>query len=421
MYSPELTSLRREALEAQLRPVLPDGLVEFSVEEVREFQEGFKDLFDKKGQHTRALSPAESQFIQNERIFSKISYQYFAERYWTVNLAGQTLGPLFPLWESQLLVLHELGRLEWERHQSGYPDGLIVNTLKARQMGLSTLAESLLGHRLVTHGDVNGLLASDVPDNSNFLYDMFERGIDNLPWYLRPTITERVKNDEMVFATGSRLMMGASKSTRGADKTESGGGRKGQLGRGKTVSVVHLSELATWVNPSQIDGSLTPGIPVSPFTLWIKESTAQGRGPHNWWYQDWLLAKSGKSRSAAVFIGWWAEKEKYWLPFPSDWIPKDETLQHARRIEETSARWMHGRVYRPTKEQLYWYERARGEAEAKDQLEEFLQEYPADDEEAFQMSGRSVFKVGVRERVRIQARPLAGLVEVMSHARMGGA
>lgn len=419
MYSPQLVSLRREKVEATLGDALPGGLREYSVPEVQEFQYGFLGLFDKKGLPTRGLSPRESAFVLNEQIFGKISYRYFAERYWTVNLAGQTLGPLFPLWESQRLILAKLGQLEWERHQSGYRDGLIVNILKARQLGASTLAESLVGHRLLTHSDINALLASDVPDNSNFLYDMFERGVDNLPWYMRPTITERVKNDEMVFGTGSRLMMGASKSTRGAEKNDTGGGRKGQLGRGKTVSVVHLSELATWTNPGQIDTSLEPGIPASPLTLWLKESTAQGRGPHNWWYMDWQLAKSKDSRSTAIFLGWYAEREKYWLPFPAGWIPSTDTLSHARRIEETSPRWMGGKAYQCTKEQLYWYERTKAEKIAKDMLEDFLQEYPADDEEAFQLSGKSVFKVMLRERIRQQARPLLGLVDVVSHRELG--
>lgn len=421
MYSPQVCARRRAAIEAILAPALPRGLRDYTVSEVKEFREfRFKGLFDKHGQKTRSLAPDETAFILNEQALTKIDYAYFAERYWTVNLAGQTLGPLFPLWESQRLILSQLGRMEWERFESGYPDGLIANVLKARQLGASTLVESMLGHRLVTHGNVNGLLASDVPDNSNFLYDMFERGIDHLPWYLRPTIAERVKNDEMVFATGSRLMMGASKSTRGAhDSAAQKGGAKGQLGRGKTVSVIHLSELATWTNPDQIDGALEPGIPRSPFTLWIKESTAQGRGPHNWWYMDWQAAKSGRGRSFPIFIGWWAEKEKYWLPYPASWTPSEETLSHARRIVENSPRWTGGTVYHPTKEQLYWYETTRAEKAAKDLLEEFLQEYPADDEEAFQLSGKSVFKVSVRERVRTQMRSLTGLIEIKSQRELG--
>lgn len=418
MYHPTIIARNRATVERSLAEALPYGLHDYAVGEVQEFVEGMRHLFDKHGQVTRPLSQAESTFITNERILTKLDYRYWAERYCVVNLAGQTLGPLYPLWESQEMILDKIAQIQFDRDQSGHPDGVVADILKARQMGASTLTESLVGHRITTHGDVNALLASDVPDNSNFLYDMFERVVDNLPWFLKPTITERVKNDEMVMGTGSRLMMGASKSTRGADATASGGGKKGQLGRGKTVSVVHLSEIATWTNPTQIDTSLSPGIPVSPFTLWLKESTGQGRGPRNWWYMDWQNAKSGRSRSVAIFIGWYAERGKYWLPYPTEWSPNPDTLTHARRIEETSPRWM-GRVYHPSKEQLYWYETTRAEYASKDQLEDFLQEYPADDEEAFQMSGKSVFPILARERVRNQARPLTGMVEIRPNRELG--
>lgn len=418
MYSPKVVAVRREQVEAALKPLFPKGLREYSTQEVQEFRFGMRDLFDKKGNRTRSLTDREQAFITNERVLGKIDWRYWAERYATINLAGQAIGPLFPLWETQELILEKFAAIEWDHFSTNHPDGIVVDLLKDRQIGASTMVQSLAAHRITTHTHVNGLLASDVPDNSNFIYDMFERVVDNLPWYMRPTITERVKNDEMVFATGSRVMMAASKSTRGADKTDSGGGKKGQIGRGKTLSVVHLTELATWTNPGQIDTSLEPGIPQTPLTLWVKESTAQGRGKHNWWYMDWQAAKSGRSRTHAIFVGWYMEKSRHWLPTPAGWTPSADTLAHARRIEETSPRWA-GRRYTPTREQLYWYERTRQEKDDKGALEEFLQEHPADDEEAFQMSGKSVFPIKIRERVKAQLRPLSGLVEVRSHQELG--
>lgn len=421
MYHAQIVAAAREKLEGLLAKDLPHGLVEYSTGEVATFREGFRGLFDKHGAPTRELFPEEIAFIQNERLLTPIDYRYWAERYSTINLAGQTLGPLYPLWESQELILDEIAGIELADSQARLPAGIAADILKGRQMGISTLVESLATHRVTTHGQVNALLASDVPDNSNFLYDMFERNVDHLPFYMKPSITERVKNDEMVFGTGSRLMMGASKSTRGADRSEDGTtGKKGQLGRGKTLAVIHLSELATWVNPNQIDTALEPGIPRSTFTLWLKESTAQGRGSRNWWYMDWQLAKSHKSRSHAIFIGWYAEKTKNRLPAPLDWVPKEETIKHAARIEETSPRWMRGHAYICSKDQLYWYETVRAEKTAKGGLEEFLQEYPADDEEAFQMSGKSVFPAMIRERVKGQMRPLCGMVEIKPNRELGG-
>lgn len=422
MYHPTLIALARARVEPTLRTALPGGLREYSLSEVAEFRARFADLHHPKtGEPQRPLAKDEHAFILNERVMCKLAYRYFAERYWTINIAGQALAPLYPLWETQELVLGRIADLQWARHESGHPDGIVFDLLKDRQMGGSTLMSSLLGHRVTTHAHINGLLASDEPDNSAFLYDMFERGVDNLPFYLKPTITERVKNDEMVFATDSRLMVSASKSTRGADSTLSGASKRGQLGRGKTLSVVHLSELATYTNPSQVDTALDPAIPRSPFTLWGKESSAQGRGKNNWWYQDWQVMKSGKGRGIAIFIGWYLEKSRHHLPPPPNWTPSQDTLAHARKIEETSPRWLKGRVYHPTVEQLCWYEHARAEAVAKDNLEGFLQEHPADDEEAFQFSGKSVVSVLVRERIKSQARPMVGMVEVRTNRELGTA
>ncbi len=297
---------------------------------------------------------------------------------------------------------------------------MLIDILKARQLGASTLCSSILCHRTTTHPHTFGLLASDVPDNSAFLYDMYERQLDHLPWWMKPTVVERVKNDEIVYDTGSRLFVGASKSTRGADKLKRGSieGKKGQLGRGRTVAVAHLSEIATWTNPQQIDSSFLPTVPYSPAVFVAKESTAQGWGPRNYWCQDFQIAKTGRGRFRAIFIPWYAEPTKYCLPAPLSWSPSDETLAHARRAEEYGPRWMH-RTVSLTRDQLYWYETARAEADAKDLLSDFLQEFPADDEEAFQMAGHSIFTVKVIERIKAQSRPVIGMVDVRSNRQLG--
>ena len=416
MYSAKIVSRRRAQLERALGDTLPRGLVEYSTEEVKEFRfERFANLFDKHGKRTRELTPEEDAFVLNEQLLGKIDYRYFAERYSTINIAGQATGSLYPLFESQVLILAEIGRVEFDRVEAEHPDGVCVDILKARQLGASSLSVSILAHRTLTHSNVFSLICSDVPDNADFLFDMYERTLDNLPWYLMPTVAERVKNDEIAYATGTRVFHGASKSTRGADKSgrNATDGAKGNLGRGKTLSVVHQSEIATWTNPSQIDTALEPAIAVSPMTFWIKESTAQGRGTKNWWYNEWQLAKSGKSRAIGVFIPWYAERSKYTLPAPVNWSPSEATVTHARRAEENGPRWMHRPVHL-TRNQLYWYEKTRSEKESKGLLAEFLQEYPADDEEAFQYSGQAqVVSPLVLARVRDQARPIVSMIEVL--------
>lgn len=416
MYHPHIVARRRAAVERALAEVIPHGLHEYSVDEVREFTEQrFANLFDKRGEQTRPLTPEEAEFVLNEQLLGKIDFKYFGERYCQISVGGQSVGSLFPLFESQQMILDEFGRIEKERADDDHPDGIITNILKDRQQGISTLSIAINFHRTVTHASLNSLIASDVPSSTSNLWDMYERMLLGLPWYLRPTVNEQTKNDEIVYATGTRVLAGWSKSTRGADKSSrtATDGVKGQLGRGRTSAIVHLSELATWTNPGQIDTALEPGIPVTPMTFWVKESTAQGRGTKNWWYNEWQLAKSGKSRATPVFIPCFATKTKNTLPPPLDWVPSSDTLKVARRYEETGPRWMHKPV-RATRGQLYWYERARAVAEEKNQLAEFIQEHPVDDDEAFQYSGQTqVLKADVLARLRNSARPVGSLVEVL--------
>jgi hypothetical protein len=199
--------------------------------------------------------------------------------------------------------------------------------------------------------------------------------------------------------------MQSGKAMRG-QLTEDSGEGKGEMGRSHTFSGMHLSELATWEYPEQLDSSLFPTIPVAPYTFGILESTAKGR--HNWWHRQWELSERGMGsvhKFSAVFIPWYAEPDKWRLRPPMDWTPSGPTLEHAARCEEQSHRWL-GKTVTLTRDQLYWYEGARAASEEKEDLAHFLAEYPAEPEECFQFSGRSIFPLALRERIKAQARPL---------------
>src|SRR5678815_5146916 len=105
------------------------------------------------------------------------------------------------------------------------------------------------------------------------------------------------------------------------------------------------------------------------------------------------------------FIPWYAEPSKWRLKPPADWIPSDPTLAHARAAEDEGPRWLKQKV-QLTRDQMYWYERARSSAEAEEKLAQFLTQYPATPEESFQYSGRSIFPLSVRERIKQQARKI---------------
>lgn len=382
------------------------SLVEHSVEEVIEWTAHLDLIWDAKAeQPLRPLSADEQGFVQNELLLTKSSFTYWAERYAFINSKGTTLMRLFPLWESQTLILDEIGRLQLASLSGAHHDGLLIALLKARQLGGSTLAQTLIAHRVTTQDNQLGLIAADVPEQSAFLFDMLERIYLNLPWWLRPNVVEWTKNNEIKFDGGSNVWVGSGKSTRGQT------GDRGQLGRGRTVGTMHLSELSTWEDTQQLDASLFPTMHPSPRLLAILESTGRGRG--NYWHKLWKQAREGGSRFTPVFIPWYAEKTRYSTPAPVGWSPKLSTTAHAKKAEEVGPRWLR-RPVSLTRDQLFWYERTRAEAKAlgTEQERAFLENYCADDEEAFQFSGRSVVPFEVLTRIEDQMRGLKACFEI---------
>lgn len=418
MYAPVVIAARQRRIERLFAATLPsEGLIRYPVSACRTRAADLAALWNPETQTaSRAFSQDEEAFVVNEQLLCKLDYRYAAERYLYINKAGQVLEPLFPLWESQTLLLDALAREEETRWRSKHPDGLLANVIKGRQLGCSTWVQSLLAHRVLTHGQVRALIASDVPQNSGSegLFGMLELMVEHWPWWLKPTERFHTKNKHIMWENGSRVIVESGKSMKGGLMEE--GGEKGQLGRSKTFSLAHLSEITTWERPEQINSSLLPAIPRTPRTLCIRESTAMGR--NNYWHQEWNLAASGEDpRFFNIFIPFYAEQSQYWLPTPADWIPSDDTLAFARRVTQEGPKYMH-RPVSLTKEQLYWYELTKRAAIKRDELYKFLSEYPAEPEEAFQNSGRSIFSIETLTRLSHQARPLADLWRVAPRAEL---
>jgi len=257
----------------------------------------------------------------------------------------------------------------------------------------STIVQSLVAHRVTTHTHVNALTASDVPENSGSegIFGKFELIVEHLPWYLRPATKFHKKDTHWVFGNGSWMTVESGKSMKGGLQDQ--GGQKGNLGRSRTYTVFHLTELSTWERPEQIDDGLLPAVPRSALTLGLKESTAKGR--HNWHHEDWLEAVRGQGMGAvggrfiAIFLPWYA-LQKYWLPAPLAWSPDPATMAHAQKAEREGPKWL-SRPVTLSRNQLYWYEQTRADYLRKGEIAKFLEEYAADPEECFQHSGKSIF------------------------------
>jgi hypothetical protein len=407
MFSPRAVAAAEARVCDQLG--LRGGLIRRPIDACWALREHLDSLRDESGTLLRPLTPEENTFILHETLLATIDYRYWSDRWATIAKETQEAAPISPRWASQELFLARMGTVEDDHAASGNPDGVLINILKARQLGISTECEVILAHRVTTQPTVRGLVAADSPEQSEYLLSMAEFVIESLPWWLKvKAVPPTVKGKILTFQTNASIRVGAGKSMRGglADKGKS----KGQLGRGKTWTTVHLSEISTWERPEQIEDSLMPGVPRRGHVFVARESTAKGR--FDYWHREWNKARDGVGRYTNIFIPWYIEPDKYWLPAPEGWEPSPSTKQHAEAVELDSPKWCLGATHRLSREKLYFYEATRVSFESDGELYKFFEEYPATPEEAFQHAGRSIFPAAVLEALKGQERPPVSICAV---------
>lgn len=370
MYSPKVIAAKARLIESKT----PIRLKEHSIQEVDYWVQRLKALIHPDSKETnprlvRSLNEHEQAFVDNEITMCKISYPYWATRYAFIKTDKGGLARI-KFWESQEMLLSAIGALEEARKPI-----LIIN-LKARQIGASTISESILTHKVTNKTGITSLVASDEPSKSTFLFNMMQRIFTHLPYYLQPHREYEVKGTQLVFdQLDSHIFV------------DSGNKRAGGIGQGMTIHSGHLSELATWQMPEMITEDLIPALlsGASPNTFFIMESTAKGRSGA--WYEWWKAAKRKKFHGfVPVFIPWWAIKEKYATDPELGWEPSDRVIKLAIALKNTKG-------IELSRKQMFWWDKTYESFKEEDRLDAFFAEYASDDNEAFQLSGKTVFPI----------------------------
>lgn len=368
---------------AEIEKALPIKLREYSIAEIDEWLYRLGSLIDPSSSEKliklkRPLSEEERQFIANETLLCKISYLHFATRYcYILRDTGGEQRLIF--WESQEHILKTIADLE----DAGKP--ILLINLKARQLGASTIYETILTHRVLFTPGIISLIAAAEPTQSTHLFNMAERVFNHLPFYLQPHREYHVKGQEMFFdLIDSKLIV------------DSGNKKVGNIGEGRTIHCGHLSELSSWNDTDMITKDLFPAVMsgLSPRTFFVLESTAEGEG--NTWHNWWRAAKRGAFHGfTPLFIPWYAIKEKYAAWPPDIWTPNEITVAKANSLKAKGVTL--------NEKQMYWWEKKYESYKADNKLNEFFAEYCGDDEEAFQSTGRSIFSVEDLQRLKNRA------------------
>ena len=367
----------------------------------------FDELWDPdQGKLSRPLTTEESRFISNERKLCALDFRYWSTQYAHI-VDKHKKDVLFTPNIGQQIMLDI-----WGEHEE-LAIAIIILNLKARQLGISTLWELGVCHRFQFVPMTNAVVASADPKKTLEMGKMIRFCLDRQPWWLLPTSREdRVEKNMVVefrqIDTG--LSIQAGNQFHG-------------VARGATPNVGHLSEVSSWMNAREdIDSSFIFAIHETPEVFVGLETTADGLD--NWFYDKWQRVKVDwprhRSRYRNVFLPWFVGTDIYPMatdlrnrPVPADWIPMDRTVHHAERARQyvlsNELLFKHlakgDKDWRMPVEQMWFYEIEREGALAEKNLNKFLSQMPADDQEAFQNTGTSVLDQDVilnyRERVRV--------------------
>jgi hypothetical protein len=237
--------------------------------------------------------------------------------------------------------------------------------LKARREGVSTWSEGRLFHAATTIPNCNTFIIAHNNKSLNTVYQMSQLFYDYLPDQFRPMKRYSSKK-ELVFENPSdkdRLTQPGLRSrievhtSKQSDSVRSGG-----------YACAHFSEVAFFSDPETLMGSTIPTFANVPGAIVILESTANGRG--NYFHEEWLNAKAGKSNFYPAFLSW--------IDFNEYRKPEDQEGEFkeilATMDEEEK---MLVQKYKVDISQLHW--RRHMLQYFQDDLDLFHQEYPVDD------------------------------------------
>jgi hypothetical protein len=391
MYCQEKIAERLDLAEKKLgwRPVY------HSVKEVEAINRRLDEIATRNndgrpdGGTTRPYTDEEKLWIRNERVLCACDAAYFATRYAFIKTKENHI-KRFSFQVAQRVYFNVIAELE--RRGAA----IQLQILKARQLGMSTLTEILVAHRIFFTYGVNAVIASADQQKTGIMAQMIFMVYDNLPYWMKPPFSRRVESDKGML-TLAGIQSGVSFQH---------GAQTSGIARGTTPTVVHLSEVSSYQDPDEtIESSLFRAVHESPNVFMVLESTAEG--VDDWWHKTWKKSKNGwskgKARLCPLFLPWFIGSEIYptetWIrtrPIPADWIPSKETRAMMAKANayvqnDPVLSLVMGKNWTLPPEQAWFWEVSYEESKDKGREKLWAQEMPGDDVEAFQGSYDSVF------------------------------
>ena len=255
-------------------------------------------------------------------------------------------------------------KLETQLQETGKVRAIV---LKARQQGISTYCAARVFWKTFFTPYTRSVVMAHDSATSDALFNMSRNIIDNME---EPPTLNKSNAKEILFEhnkSGYRLYTAGAK----------------EAGRGTTPTIAHLSEVGFWQFDEQILAGLFQGISQEEGTEVILESTANGASGE--FYRLYQGAMKGENEYIPIFLPWYITQE-YRRKAPED-------------MELTEEEWELLERHDLDNDQLYWRRLKIAESGER----KFKQEYPATPEEAFLVTGNSVFDQEIVNSIQVRA------------------
>jgi hypothetical protein len=308
----------------------------------------------------------------------------------------------FRLNYAQRILLEELERMRL----AGVPIRIIL--LKARQWGGSTLVQLYMSwiQLFVMEGWYSVIIAQ-TKDTAKRIKAMYKKVLDEFPSRavfgidgLKFSPYEHSAADSIITDLKGTIIRDNVITIASYENFEST--------RGMDYAMAHFSECAYWTtteskSAEKVITNIDSNILEKPLTIEISESTANGMS--GYFYDEYQLAKEGKSSRKAIFIPFFYiendmlyfkdEEEKkafvIWLLENKDNdVAPDETHESGKYLYSL---WEKG----ATLEHIKWYIQKR---ESFHDHASMASEAPSDDIECFKYSGHLVFHIHIIDELR---------------------
>jgi len=298
----------------------------------------------------RKLELAKELFKRKKKGEYKNNFELFAKEQIRIITKNASQGFVPFVFNSAQKEINE--KLEEQLKNTGKVRAIV---LKARQQGVSTYCAARVFWKTYFTPFTRSVVMAHDSATSDALFNMSRNIIDNME---EPPTLQKSNAKEILFEhnkSGYRLYTAGAK----------------EAGRGTTPTIAHLSEVAFWQFDEQILAGLFQGISQENETEVILESTANGASGE--FFRLFQGAMHGENEYIPIFLPWYITPEyRRKAPEEMELTEEEEALVENYLLDN---------------DQLYWRRLKIGESGEK----KFIQEYPASAEEAFLVTGNSVF------------------------------